>query len=95
MNYTSESFEAGSEFRVAWEIARPNPRYNPFMSRAGRTSHREIITNYTSPVFDSYEAAIEFIETTFIRDFRVQVRRPGKKTFVPTYNAHKVEGVSK
>lgn len=90
--YKTEDFEPGSEFRAAWEIHRPNPRYNPFMSRAGKTSHREIITNYTSPVFDTYETVIKFAEMALISGYRVQVRRPGKKTFVPDYNAKKVTG---
>lgn len=88
--YKTEDFEAGSEFRVNWEVSRPNPRYNPIAARlSGKTSHREIITKFSSPIFSTYERAAEFIVEAYLgqSEPRIKVRRPGTKNFIPVYNA--------
>jgi hypothetical protein len=73
MNYTTASFETGSEFRVHWIEISPNPRRN--------SKHADIITIKDSDIFTTYEQAQAFRSELNNRNSDVMVRRPGNKNF--------------
>lgn len=95
MNYTTETFEPGSEFRVTtWEIV---PKKN------GGFAHRKtnsFFTNleeaeaYADTFPDTYEQkerleALYSEGTPFLESVAVMVRQPGNKNFTSTYWAKK------
>lgn len=86
-DYTTTSFPAGSEFRITWNTWEKNPRFIPG-SRSPRTRHWEITTKHTSPVFDTYEAAVEFAVENDVHP-AVDVRTPGNKNFISSHTARK------
>lgn len=82
---TTNSFEAGSEFRVTWETSRPNPRY----SRYNR-QHQDIVTLHKSDIFDTYEQAEAFAATVGHQG-TLQVRQPGRKIFTLVSYAKRID----
>jgi hypothetical protein len=82
---TTTTFETGSEFRVSWETERPNPRYTRY-----NRQHQYIITQHKSEIFASYDEAQAF-NVSIDKKGTVQVRRPGMKNFIPTYQAKSVK----
>ena len=81
MNYTTESFEAGSEFRVQTVDV-------TYHSRPKR-GHMETITTKNSDTFATYEEAVAHADTLNSESKRIQVRRAGNKRFTSTWNAKK------
>lgn len=82
MNYTTESFQTGSEFRVQIvdiiEHSRP------------KRGHMETISIKHSDTFATYEEAVSYAKTLKNGDKQIiQVRAPGNKRFTMAHWAKK------
>lgn len=82
MNTTTESFEAGSEFRVHTVDISANSR--------SKRGHMETIITKNSDTFATYEEAVAHADTLNSLNKEIQVRRPGNKRFTSIYWAKKV-----
>ena len=100
MNYTTETFEAGSEFRVTtWEII---PAKNRYSDPGTRKTHSEIFTTleeataYADTLHVESDCTWEEISSKLnenlpvLRDKQVMVRQPGNKNFTSIYWAKTV-----
>ena len=79
-NYTTESFEKGSEFRVhtvTW-----------VESKRGRDGLAPM--TWDSEIFSTYEEAKELASTLDSRTISIMVRRPGNKNFKRDYQTKTV-----
>lgn len=86
----TETFPAGSEFRVDYSIEKANPRFIKG-SMNMRTAYPTILTEHKSPVFDTYEQALQFVaESGITGNYWVQVKTPGSKRFIMSAYARKV-----
>lgn len=81
MNYTTESFQTGSEFRVQTVDV-------TYHSRPKR-GHMETISTKYSETFATYEEAVAHADTLNSESKRIQVKSPGNKRFTSTWNAKK------
>jgi hypothetical protein len=93
MTYSTDNFQAGSEFRVQWTTAAPNPSYNPKMAMMQGSRYRkyaEILTNHVSEIFSTYEEAESFSLSVGCNSWNVMVRLPGNKNFRTAYDTKKI-----
>lgn len=84
----TNTFPAGSEFRIDWTIEKPNPRYIKG-SYNTRTAYPTTLSHHKSPVFAIIEDAQTFITENELDRFYLQVRTPGSKRFIPHFAARK------
>ena len=86
----TNTFPAGSEFRVDYTIEKPNPRYVKGSWNA-RTMYATTLSHHKSDVFETYEAAMAYGNDVIGERWSINVKTPGSKRFVPTYHARKAD----